>query len=162
MEHVTSDRRDSTSPSSLLHSLFFIFSSVVFSPHPYFFPSCIIFLFSPLTCPAHSQLSTPSLLFAFDPIKTSMHTVIYLCLPCDIPSLCLLSLLLHVFLLCGAASLKPQPPFPPSVFLTHQYAPMVCAFPLFILSSIPSSASLPLAVTPFPLGLPLSLLLPPP
>lgn len=95
MEHVTTDRRDSTSPSSLLHSRF-LFFLCCFLPPPLFL--------SLLHCPSRLSLLTHT----FPPhscylpiiyLKMSMHTVIYLCCwpPCNVPSFCPLFLSFHVF-----------------------------------------------------------------
>lgn len=159
---VTTDRRDSTSPSSLLHSLFLFFSLLFFCPHPYFFPSCAVFLSSFSTCPAHSHLSgSPHSCYLL--IIKTVHAHGHL--PVLLPSLqhshfvSPLSFILSFHLSpcvwwCISETAIPLP-------LPQTHPLPVCAFSLFILYSISSSASLSLAVTSFPLGYPLSLLLPP-
>lgn len=157
MEHVTTDRRDSTSPSSLLHSPFF---SCCFLPPP-LFPSCTIFYppFQPALL-THT-FPYPFMLYAHNPLK-NLHAhghvpVLLASLRC---SLFLSSLsFISTFLACGYASLKPQLPILSFKLVNVPLLPGCAFFSLHPLLH-PSPASLPLAATPFPLGLPLSLLPP--
>lgn len=129
MEHVTTDRRVSLSPSFSAAFSFFFFLSVVFFPHPHFFSLCPpVFLFN-LT---HTFLAlTPFMLFAHNPM--SMHTVISLwCwLPCNAPSLSFTPSLLFCVVM---RYWNHNPPPPPSSSSMSPFF-LECAFSLFILYS---------------------------
>lgn len=98
MRHVTSDRRDSTSPSSLLHLLFLLFSILffllLFSPYPFvLLPvflsslSLVLFILHPFILSARHSLKK----------KTSCTDGLFF--------ICISSL--HLSVLCGSASLNP-------------------------------------------------------
>lgn len=158
MRHVTSDRRDSTSPSSLLHLLFLLFSVLffllLFSPYPFvLLPvflsslSLVLFILHPFILSARHSLKK----------KTSCTDGLFF--------ICISSL--HLSVLCGSASLNPPVSPTHTPILIHtinavSFCPVLFCFytSLHPFSSVLLSHWLPSYFPTLPLFLPLHLLTP--
>lgn len=158
MRHVTSDRRDSTSPSSLLHLLFLLFSVLffllLFSPYP--FVLLPVFL-SSVTRAFHTS-SIHTLRSTFTQKKNILHWWPFFHLYFFSPSFC------AVWVCIIEPSLSPPhtPPILIHTIIAVSFCPVLFCFytSLHPFSSVLLSHWLPSYFPTLPLFLPLHLLTP--